>query len=193
MLFRSQVSVPPSLLALEPGDVIELDGLNWRIDRIEERGARKLDAIRVEPGVYTSAYHPDRLFDAPGLVGAGPVLSEVLDLPLLRGDEVEHAPYAAAAATPWPGPVNVFLSPSESGYELAGQIVRHAPDGRVDHVEHLPVAQVTCPALTPEGALYATTAYEGMDAAARAADPLSGAVFHVCDGVPGCGEPRVIL
>jgi sugar lactone lactonase YvrE len=63
----------------------------------------------------------------------------------------------------------------------------------VDHVEHLPVAQVTCPALTPEGALYATTAYEGMDAAARAADPLSGAVFHVCDGVPGCGEPRVIL
>ena len=75
----------------------------------------------------------------------------------------------------------------------AGQIVRHAPDGRVDHVEHLPVAQVTCPALTPEGALYATTAYEGMDAAARAADPLSGAVFHVCDGVPGCGEPRVIL
>ena len=124
-----QVSVPPSLLTLEPGDVIKLDGLNWRIDRIEERRARKLDAIRVEPGVYTSAYHPDRLFDAPGLVGAGPVLSEVLDLPLLRGDEVEHAPYAAAAATPWPGPVNVFLSPSQSGYELAGQIVRQATLG----------------------------------------------------------------
>ena len=124
-----QVGLPPSLLAIEPGDVINLEGLRWRIDRIEERGARKIDAVRVEPGVYVAADHPDRLFDAPGLAGVGPVLSEIMDLPLLRGDEVEHAPYVAAASTPWPGPVNVFLSPSDSGYELAGQVVREASIG----------------------------------------------------------------
>jgi len=75
----------------------------------------------------------------------------------------------------------------------AGQIVRHAPDGSVDHVEHVPAKQVTCPALTPDGVLYATTATEGLDAAALATLPLSGAVFFVCDGVPGRAEPRVIL
>lgn len=72
-------------------------------------------------------------------------------------------------------------------------VVRLAPDGVVDHVETLPVPQVTCPALTPDGVLYATTAHDGLDDAARAAAPLSGAVFHVCDGVPGRAEPRVIL
>ncbi|SOH94504.1 Putative phage tail protein [Monaibacterium marinum] len=124
-----EVSVPPSLMVLEPGDVIKLDGASWRIDRIEEQSARKLEAVRVEAAVYVAADHPDRLFDAKASSGVGPVLSEIMDLPLLRGDEVEHTPYVAAASTPWPGPVNVFLSPSETGYELVGQVMREATLG----------------------------------------------------------------
>ena len=123
------VGLPPSLMAIEPGDVVALDNARWRIDRIEERGARTVEAVRVEPGVYVPADHPDRLFDAPGLASVGPVLAEVMDLPLLRGDEVEHAPHVAAAATPWPGAVNVFLAPGDSGYELAGQVIRQATMG----------------------------------------------------------------
>ncbi len=73
----------------------------------------------------------------------------------------------------------------------SGEVVRHAPDGRVDHVERLPVPQVSCPALTPDGVLYATTAREGMDKAALDDAPLSGATFKVCDGVPGRAEPAV--
>jgi hypothetical protein len=41
-----------------------------------------------------------------------------LDLPLLSGDEVEHAPHLAVAASPWPGSVAVYSSPSDTGYVL---------------------------------------------------------------------------
>ena len=74
-----------------------------------------------------------------------------------------------------------------------GRIVRLTPEGMVDHVEHVPAPQVTCPALTPEGVLYATSAHEGMDATARTSAPLSGATFQICSGVPGRSEPKVIL
>ena len=75
----------------------------------------------------------------------------------------------------------------------AGEIVRHAPDGRVDRVERVPAPQVTCPALTPDGVLYATSATEGMGSDALAEAPLSGATFRICDGLPGRAESRVIL
>ncbi|WP_316014553.1 glycoside hydrolase/phage tail family protein [Roseobacter sp. HKCCA0434] len=150
LVAREAVSLmlPPSHLALEPGDVVSLDGANWRIDRIEERGARAIEAVRVEPGVYAAADHPDRLFEAAPKVGAGPVAAELLDLPLLRGDEVEHAPHVAAAAEPWPGPVNVFMSGADAGYGLVGQVLRRAAMGRL--AQPLPSA---LPGLWSEGEL----------------------------------------
>ncbi|RED14382.1 L-arabinolactonase [Pontivivens insulae] len=72
-------------------------------------------------------------------------------------------------------------------------IIRHAPDGGIDHIETLPAPQVTCPALSPDGVLYATTAYEGLDVQSRAGAPYSGATFEVCRGVPPRIESRVIL
>ena len=48
--------VPPSMLALEPGDVITLDGPGqietYRIDRITDQGPRTVEAVRVETGLY---------------------------------------------------------------------------------------------------------------------------------------------
>ncbi|MEL6646547.1 MAG: hypothetical protein AAFQ05_02385 [Pseudomonadota bacterium] len=54
---------------------------------------------------------------------------------------------------------------------------------------------MTCPAFGGADAstLYATTAYDELNPAQRAAEPLAGAVFKVTDGVPGHFEPEVIL
>ena len=41
-----------------------------------------------------------------------------MDLPLLRGDEVPHAPHLAVSATPWPGTVAVHGAPADDGYAL---------------------------------------------------------------------------
>lgn len=41
-----------------------------------------------------------------------------LDLPLLTGEEVPHAPHVAVAAEPWPGSVAVWSSSEDAGYEI---------------------------------------------------------------------------
>ena len=69
---------------------------------------------------------------------------------------------------------------------FAGAAVhRYSPDGELLAVVPLPVAQVTActfggPALDR---LYITTSREGLDADARAAQPLAGALF--CVDLPG--------
>ena len=41
-----------------------------------------------------------------------------MNLPLLKGDEVEHAPHVAVTAEPWQGSVGVWSAPEDAGYEL---------------------------------------------------------------------------
>jgi len=57
----------------------------------------------------------------------GPIPAELLflDLPLLTGDELPHAPYVAAAGRPWPGSIAVYGAPQDSDYAL--QDVINAP------------------------------------------------------------------
>ncbi|HYD98969.1 MAG TPA: SMP-30/gluconolactonase/LRE family protein [Alphaproteobacteria bacterium] len=72
-----------------------------------------------------------------------------------------------------------------------GCIARIAPDGRIDRVVAMPVSQPTCPAFGGDDleTLYVTTAWEGMDAAARAAEPQAGGLFAFTPGVRGLPEP----
>ncbi len=47
-----------------------------------------------------------------------PVTPVFMDLPLLTGDEVEHAPHLAVAADPWPGSAAVYSAPGPDGFTL---------------------------------------------------------------------------
>jgi sugar lactone lactonase YvrE len=66
-----------------------------------------------------------------------------------------------------------------------GAVHRYSPDGELLAVHPVPVSQPTCPAFGgPDlSHLYVTTAWEGMDPAQRAAEPLAG---HVLRTRPGC-------
>lgn len=68
-----------------------------------------------------------------------------------------------------------------------------APDGT--RLLEVPVdaPHASCPALTPDGRLCCTTALQGMDAAARAAHPLSGQTFVATVAARGQAEHRVLL
>ena len=76
----------------------------------------------------------------------------------------------------------------------AGQVVRFAPDGRVDRVLKLAAPQPTCPAFGgPElDVLYVTSAYQWMSPAQLAAAPHSGSVFAYGPGVRGMPEHRFL-
>ena len=115
--------LPPSWAGVGPGDVIRLqDGQGparrWRIDRVEHSGAMQVDAVRVEPGVYRPTKAVDEQRQLRAFTPPVPVWPVFLDLPLLRGDEVPHAPHLAVTATPWPGSAAVWASTeAEGGYE----------------------------------------------------------------------------
>lgn len=77
----------------------------------------------------------------------------------------------------------------------AGRVARYDPNGRFVEAVTVPAAQVTCAALggADMKTLFVTSAWEGMSAAARRADPLAGAVFAVEVAVAGRPEFRVDL
>ncbi|MGI9394422.1 MAG: baseplate multidomain protein megatron, partial [Boseongicola sp.] len=116
-------AVPPSV-ELKAGNVVEMDtegvaGL-FRIDRIEEFGLRKAEAVRIEPGVYERTPVEEPIVPTRPVTAPLPVWPVIMDLPLLRGDEDAEAPWVAATAAPWPGQVAVYGSNSGSswGYEV---------------------------------------------------------------------------
>jgi hypothetical protein len=119
---RARFNLPPSALAVEPGDVlaIERDGTPAlvRVTEIGEHGLREIDALSVDPEVYTGATPRVREVRDDTIVATGPPHLEFLDLPLLRGDEPPEAGYVAAFQVPWPGGVAVYGSPETTGFTL---------------------------------------------------------------------------
>lgn len=112
-------SLPPSRRDVQAGSLVELPGGTlWRVDRMEDLNTRKIEATRVEPSVSVPPASTE--ITVPSVVYSPPTPVEpvFLDLPLLRGDEVEHAPHLAVAATPWPGRVAVYSAPSDSNFTL---------------------------------------------------------------------------
>lgn len=77
----------------------------------------------------------------------------------------------------------------------AGRVACYGPDGRFLKAVPMGARQTSCPAFGGEGlaTLFCTTAREGMDAAALAADPDAGKTFAVQGLGPGLPEPQVIL
>lgn len=121
---RARFALPLSQMALGAGDLVELprEGVVakalYRIDRVEHGETRLIEAVRVERNVYDPSDVVGERVSATPFVAPVPVLPVFLDLPLLRGDEIEHAPHLALSATPWPGVVSVFSSAKDGNYEL---------------------------------------------------------------------------
>jgi hypothetical protein len=119
-----RLALPPSMLSVGAGDVIELPAEGkesnalYRIDRVEQGDLQVVDAVRIEPGVYAPAPFDDELAALKPFAAPVPVSALFMDLPLLRGDEVPHAPYIATTAQPWPGSVAVFSAATDENYQL---------------------------------------------------------------------------
>ncbi|MDO5659330.1 MAG: glycoside hydrolase/phage tail family protein, partial [Paracoccus sp. (in: a-proteobacteria)] len=104
-------ALPPSRGDLGAGDVVAYQGGRWRIDRIERAGALIVDATRTEAAVYAQGGDdPAEGLAVRRYTPPLPVWTVFLDLPLMRGDEIAHAPHLAVAARPWPGSVAVYAA-----------------------------------------------------------------------------------
>ncbi|MFN3744749.1 MAG: glycoside hydrolase/phage tail family protein, partial [Hyphomicrobiaceae bacterium] len=130
---RAQFALPPSRIALEPGDIVALEGAGdarlFRITEIGDHGAREIHAIRIEPEVYAPITATPRDADPPQVTTLGQPSAVLLDLPLLLGNEPPEAGYFAATMRPWPGAVALYSSPETSGFTLRALATRPATMG----------------------------------------------------------------
>jgi hypothetical protein len=129
-------ALPPSRLALDPADEVTLSvgarARRLRLSEIADAGARGISAVATDPSIYEPLNGPDRGVTAlQGVNVAGRALLAFLDLPLLTGDEIPHAPHVAAYATPWPGSVLVYRSTSDANYALDTQLAAAAGMGEL--------------------------------------------------------------
>ena len=119
---RAAFALPPSGLGNMAGDVVEIDlpggPGTFRIDHVEQAGIQMVKAVRVEPRIYIPSDSADEIAVPRAFQPAVPVLPIFMDLPMLSGTEVPHAPHLAVTARPWPGTVAVFSAPEDNGYTL---------------------------------------------------------------------------
>ena len=119
---RAQVVVPPSLLFLEPTDVIRLMAHNraykFRIIGINDSGPRAMELMQIDTSIYDGVRGVDRNSTVPTPLIYGPPTTFYMDLPMLSDSDTPYAGYVAAFADPWPGAVFIYRSADTSGYVL---------------------------------------------------------------------------
>jgi len=185
-----RLALPPSRMDLGAGDVIELPGQGnegagrYRIDRVEQSLTQLVDAVRIEPQVYDTADLSEDPVPIKPFVAPVPVISHFLDLPLLRGDEVPHAPHIAITANPWPGAAAVFQSGVDADYTLNSLIHARATIGITKSA--LPAA---CAGMMDHGPVLEVKLISGQLETVQAQALLSGAnTAAIGDGTPGNWE-----
>lgn len=118
-----KLALPPSRRDIKAGDVLSIDTVNngttdFRIDRIEDSGTRMIEATRAESQIYEPSDAVEALPSVRPFSVPIPISAQFMDLPLLKGDEVPHAPFISALASPWPGGAAVYSSSIDADYRL---------------------------------------------------------------------------
>ncbi|TCM86624.1 baseplate multidomain protein megatron [Rhodovulum steppense] len=181
---RARFALPPSMMEVGPGDVLRLPGGDFRVDRVDLSGAREIEAVRVERGLYPPPNRDEAPVRQAAFVSPMPVHPLFMDLPLLTGEEVPHAPHLAVAATPWPGNVAVYGAVSDAGYDLNTLIGQPAVIG----VTEGPLA-AAAPSRWDRGAALRVRLSWGALSSVGMAELLAGAnAAAIGDGSPGNWE-----
>ena len=132
---QGSFALPPSLMALEPTDIINLNtGISQtklRISEIKDETARHCEAISIDPTLYEDTIATTSLPENPLPDIYGPTSALFLDLPLLGGNETEHTAHLGAFQDPWPGEVAFYRSSEDDNYTLNQTVNAPAITGRL--------------------------------------------------------------
>ncbi len=126
-------ALPPST-DVSAGDVVELQGDSYRIDRVEDAGLKQVEGVRIERGLYQRAVTNDEFVAQTPVIAPLPVWGHMMNLPLLRGNEDAEAPWIAASSEPWPGEVAVYTSLDGASWAFDSLLSRRAVMGKTQNV-----------------------------------------------------------
>ena len=113
-------TLPPSLLRLDPTDVIGLvhDGRTYefRLGQIADEVARRIEGVRQDRFAYDLPPGSSRAASLASPTTFGPPATFFLNLPQLADATPAYQPLIAADASPWPGSLALYRSPTTNGY-----------------------------------------------------------------------------
>ncbi|MEL7542678.1 MAG: glycoside hydrolase/phage tail family protein [Pseudomonadota bacterium] len=130
--------LPPSRLGIAPSDIVSLDGdatsAPFRVTGLTSGNSIEVEARTIVPEVFAP---PPDVSSAPEevvLPVIGPIEGHFLDLPRRPGESEDTFGWFAAAASPWPGMVDLYRSAGNDALTLVRQISRPATIGRVTEI-----------------------------------------------------------
>ncbi len=137
---RLTLTLPPSALAVEPGDTLIVNALSpdhadidrrYRVTDIEDATDRQTELVRLSPAVYNAPTNAT-VFTPPADVPVfAPPVWTLFELPLLRDGDDPAAPWFAAFADPWPGGVALYRQAGARSPSLVGTAPARAVMGRL--------------------------------------------------------------
>ena len=115
---------------VEAGDVVELDGRQWRVVEVSDGKEIAFDAVRAGASA-SRALTPALPAASPGVVVAPEPDVAIVDAPALPGEEDDLRPLGFAFADPWTGAV-VFRGGADADQQMQrGRIERPCAVGRL--------------------------------------------------------------
>jgi hypothetical protein len=148
---RHVFQMPPSTLALEPGDVVTAGADLLRLTTVLDGAARKIEALQCDAHLYEPPPSPPRASAAqPAQLVARPY-ALLMDLAMVAADP-PAAPWIAAQATPWPGTLALLRQNGAASFVLnrlvstaatMGITLTALPQGLPHRLDHTATLDVT--------------------------------------------------
>ncbi len=176
-------TLPPSEIALEPGDVIEISREGtpeaYRIERIVDALGREVEAVRTDLALHLPHAVAERNVETGLANPPGPVTAVFLDLPLATGQGEDHLPRLAVTSDPWADRMAVYRSEMDDAYAPVATLAKPAVTGET--LEVLPAGQ-------PDRWQRVSVRVATVTGALESADPLrvlNGANLAALEFAPG--------
>ena len=130
---RAEFALPPSAVALTPGDVIGLTVQGRRrlfeIQSVTDAQSREVQARSIDPEVFSLPLRTPQLAPPDIPAAIAPVNALVLDLPTVDAADPPVLTRMAVGADPWPGPVALWQSSDGLAFDRAALAMAPATIG----------------------------------------------------------------
>jgi len=131
---KAEFALPPTRIALEPGDIVDLDvdgrPVRLMIDGITDGAHRAVEARTLDPEVYRAGRASARSRSGALAAVRGAPVVHVLDIAHLTLDDSIHRPFVAAHVSPWPGGLALWRRADEAGFSHVATLDAPAIIGR---------------------------------------------------------------
>ena len=160
---KLKFELPLSHIDIEPTDILSITlhpsysqtqyTAEFRVISVRIQNKLAIEALSTNSDVFIPAPSPSSLSDTslPSPPTYGPPLVYFMDLPLLTPDASEESGYIAGYQDPWPGTIDLYISPDNGSYQSNSSINNEAiigvtttdlpigPHGRFDYGTQLGV------------------------------------------------------